>query len=155
MPTMMLKTYFLEKIKMPIWKRISKIFKIESDAIRFYDKNYRGRGDIEDYKIKETDFGNFNLWVLSNLKWKDALNAINGKAVPNGTMEAECAGAVKPRWDEKMKIKPKNYKYSKYKDQTRMIELNRFGKNCKKCGKELTSKEAKKTISLCNGCERI
>jgi len=51
---------------MPIWKRISKIFEIEDDAVRFYNKNYKGRGDIEDFEIRKTDFGNFSLWVLNN-----------------------------------------------------------------------------------------
>jgi len=54
-----------------------------------------------------------------------------------------------------MKIKPKNYKYSKYQDQIKMADLNRFGKYCKKCGKEITQKESKKPIGICNGCERI
>ena len=54
-----------------------------------------------------------------------------------------------------MKINPKNYKYSKYHDQISMVDLNRFGNNCKKCGKEMTTKESKKPIGLCNRCERI
>ena len=51
------------------------------------------------------------------------------------------------------KIKPKGYKYSKFKDTQKMIELNNFGKKCKNCKKEMTTQESKKPIGLCNKCE--
>lgn len=53
------------------------------------------------------------------------------------------------------KIKPKHYKYSKFKDTQKMIDLNHFGKKCKNCKKELTKEESKKPIGLCNKCEII
>lgn len=48
------------------WKRIQKIFTLEQDALKYYNKNYRGRGDIEDYEIEPTQFGNYKLWIKSN-----------------------------------------------------------------------------------------
>jgi len=48
------------------WKRVQKAFGTEDKALRHYDKNYRGRGDIEGYQIKPTNFGNYSLWVESN-----------------------------------------------------------------------------------------
>ena len=53
----------LQKTK---WKRVQKSFSTEDKALRHYDKNYKGRGDIERYQIKPTNFGNYNLWIESN-----------------------------------------------------------------------------------------
>ena len=48
------------------WKRVQKAFSTEDKAFGHYDKNYRGRGNVEWYKIKSTNFGNYNLWIESN-----------------------------------------------------------------------------------------
>ena len=54
-----------------------------------------------------------------------------------------------------MKIKQKGYKYSKFKDITKMNKLNNFGNKCRLCKNELTTEESKKLIGLCNKCEII
>ena len=54
-----------------------------------------------------------------------------------------------------MKIKPKKYKYSKFKDTEKMNKLGNFGKKCKNCKKELTIQESKKPIGLCDKCELL
>lgn len=50
----------------PLWKKISRTFALEQDAINYFNKNHKGRNDVKDFEVVPTNNGNFNLFVKTD-----------------------------------------------------------------------------------------